>query len=121
MQQGSQFGFAVKVGTYRFEAGKRHSVTLSTANADGNVIADGVAFVKEKCNCEKIRQLAEAALEAIERESLVEPVPSDPVGVVSRLRPPGLRPRTSAAMDRRVHCRRRVAVARWWRASRGDQ
>lgn len=46
MRQGSEHGFAVQIGTYRFKAGNRHTVTLSTANADGNVIADGVAFVK---------------------------------------------------------------------------
>jgi len=46
MRQGSKHGFSVPVGTYRFKAGKRPTVTLSTANADGNVIADGVAFVK---------------------------------------------------------------------------
>jgi hypothetical protein len=34
------------VGTYRFKSGQRSTVTLSTAKADGNVIADGVAFVK---------------------------------------------------------------------------
>ncbi len=46
MRQGSPHGFAVPVGTYRFRAGTRHTVTLSTANTDGEVIADGVAFVK---------------------------------------------------------------------------
>jgi hypothetical protein len=46
MRKGSKHGFSVPVGTYRFKAGQRHSVTLSTAEADGNVIADGVAFVK---------------------------------------------------------------------------
>jgi len=46
MRKGSKHGFSVPVGTYRFKAGKRHTVTLSTANADGNVIADAVAFVK---------------------------------------------------------------------------
>ena len=46
LRQGSKHGFAVQIGTYRFKAGKRHTVTLSTANTDGNVIADGVAFVK---------------------------------------------------------------------------
>jgi len=46
MRKGSKHGFSVPVGTYRFTAGRRHTVTLSTANADGNVIADAVAFVK---------------------------------------------------------------------------
>ena len=39
-------GFTVPVGTYRFKAGARHTVTISTTHADGNVLADGVAFVK---------------------------------------------------------------------------
>ena len=46
MRKGSKHGFSVPIGTYRFKAGRRHTVTLSTTNADGNVIADGVAFVK---------------------------------------------------------------------------
>jgi hypothetical protein len=46
MQQGSKFGFAVAVGTYRFEAGKKATVTLSTTGANGDVIADSVGFVK---------------------------------------------------------------------------
>jgi hypothetical protein len=36
----------VPVGSYRFKAGTSHTVTLSTAGTDGNVIADAVAFVK---------------------------------------------------------------------------
>jgi hypothetical protein len=46
MQQGSSFGFAVAVGTYRFETGKTATVTLSTTGANGDVIADSVGFVK---------------------------------------------------------------------------
>jgi hypothetical protein len=46
MRKGSKHGFSVPVGTYRFKSGQRSTVTLSTAKADGNVIADGVAFVK---------------------------------------------------------------------------
>ena len=46
MRKGSKHGFSVPVGTYRFKAGNRHAVTLSTTNTDGNVIADGVGFVK---------------------------------------------------------------------------
>jgi hypothetical protein len=46
MQQGSKHGFAVAVGTYRFEAAKTATVTLSTTGANGDVIADAVAFVK---------------------------------------------------------------------------
>ena len=48
MQKGSKNGFAVEVGKYRFLAGKKNTVTLSTRDADGNVIADSVAFVKVK-------------------------------------------------------------------------
>ncbi len=46
MRQGSKFGFAVPVGTYRFKAKGNHTVTLGTEGADGKVIADAVAFVK---------------------------------------------------------------------------
>jgi hypothetical protein len=46
MQKGSKFGFAVAVGTYRFEAGKKATVTLSTNGANGDVVADSVGFVK---------------------------------------------------------------------------
>jgi hypothetical protein len=46
MTQGSRHGFAVALGRYPFEAAKTATVTLSTAGADGDVIADAVAFVK---------------------------------------------------------------------------
>jgi hypothetical protein len=46
MRQGSKFGFAVPVGTYRFVASETNTVTLSTAGTNGKVIADSVAFVK---------------------------------------------------------------------------
>jgi hypothetical protein len=46
MRQGSNHGFSVEVGDYRFKAGSTHTVTLSTAGADGKVVADAVAFVK---------------------------------------------------------------------------
>jgi hypothetical protein len=46
MQQGSKFGFAVAVGTYRLLAARSNTVTLSTVGASGKVIADSVAFVK---------------------------------------------------------------------------
>jgi hypothetical protein len=46
MQQGSEYGFAVEVGTYRFEAAKTAAVILSTTGTNGDVIADSVAFVK---------------------------------------------------------------------------
>jgi hypothetical protein len=46
MRKGSKNGFSVEVGKYKFEKGKPATVTLSTRGTDGNVIADGVAFVK---------------------------------------------------------------------------
>jgi hypothetical protein len=50
MQRGSTYGFAVPVGTYRFVAAQTNTVTLSTANANGKVIADSVGFVKIEDN-----------------------------------------------------------------------
>ena len=50
MQQGSTFGFAVAVGTYRFVAAQTNTVTLSTAGVNGKVIADSVGFVKIENN-----------------------------------------------------------------------
>jgi hypothetical protein len=46
MRKGSKHGFAVEIGRYRFKVGGEASVELGTADADGWVIADGVAFVK---------------------------------------------------------------------------
>ena len=46
MRKGSKNGFSVEIGKYRFQAGKPGTVTLSTRDTDGIVIADGVAFVK---------------------------------------------------------------------------
>ena len=46
MAKGSRRGFSVEIGRYRFQKGKPATVTLSTRGTDGNVIADGVAFVK---------------------------------------------------------------------------
>ena len=46
MKQGSKHGFAVELGNYRFKAAKTAKVTLSTIGANGDVIADSVAFVK---------------------------------------------------------------------------
>lgn len=46
MRNGSKNGFAVSIGNYRFKKGGNHTVQISTANTDGMVIADGVAFVK---------------------------------------------------------------------------
>lgn len=50
MQQGSTHGFAVELGTYRFESAETNTVTLSTTGANGKVIADAVAFVKIEDN-----------------------------------------------------------------------
>ena len=46
MRQGSKFGFAVPLGTYRFKAGETNTVSLATSGTDGKVIVDSVAFVK---------------------------------------------------------------------------
>ncbi len=46
MREGSQHGFAVPIGTYRFKAAEINTVILSTTGANGKVIADSVAFVK---------------------------------------------------------------------------
>jgi hypothetical protein len=46
MKKGSKNGFSTEVGKFRFKAGGTNNVTLSTRGTDGNVIADGVAFVK---------------------------------------------------------------------------
>lgn len=46
MKKGSRHGFVTAVGKFRFKAGGAHTVTLSTRGTDGNVISDGVAFVK---------------------------------------------------------------------------
>ena len=53
MRQGSTHGFAVVVGTFRFVASHTNTVTISTAGADGKVIADSVAFVKVENNPEQ--------------------------------------------------------------------
>lgn len=46
MRKGSRNGFSVEVGKYRFKADTPGTVTFSTRDTDGVVIADGVAFVK---------------------------------------------------------------------------
>jgi hypothetical protein len=46
MTQGSPYGFAVPVGTYRFVAAQTNMVTVSTTGANGKVIADSVGFVR---------------------------------------------------------------------------
>ena len=50
MKQGSTYGFAVPVGTYRFMAAQTNTVNLSTTNTNGKVIADSVGFVKIEDN-----------------------------------------------------------------------
>jgi hypothetical protein len=50
MRQGSNFGFAVPVGTYRFVASQTNTVTLSTTGVNGKVIADSVGFVNIGAN-----------------------------------------------------------------------
>jgi len=47
MKQGDKFGFAMEIGTYCFEKGKAAHVTISNEGADGVVVADAVAFVKD--------------------------------------------------------------------------
>jgi hypothetical protein len=37
----------MEIGTYRFEKGKAANVTISNEGADGMVVADAVAFVKD--------------------------------------------------------------------------
>jgi hypothetical protein len=46
MKRGSTYGFAVPVGICRFVAAQTNTVTLSTTNTNGKVIADSVCFVK---------------------------------------------------------------------------
>jgi hypothetical protein len=46
MRKGSRNGFSVELGNYRFKAGQSGSLTISSRDTDGIVIADGVAFVK---------------------------------------------------------------------------
>ena len=46
MRSGNNNGFAVEVGSWFFNAGNTHTVTLSTAGTNGKVVADAVAFVK---------------------------------------------------------------------------
>lgn len=46
MRQGSAHGFAVPIGTWRFDRGGTNTVTLPTVGTDGKVIADAVGFLK---------------------------------------------------------------------------
>jgi hypothetical protein len=45
-KKGDQLGFAVVVGEYYLDKDKPASVTISNANADGFIVADGVGFIK---------------------------------------------------------------------------
>ena len=56
MRQGSTYGFAVPVGSYRFVAAQANTVTLSTTNTNGKVVADSVGFVKIEDNVAKYRR-----------------------------------------------------------------
>ncbi len=53
MKKGSKHGFSSEIGTFSFKAADKNSVALSTRDADGIVIADGVAFVKVTEKAEK--------------------------------------------------------------------
>ncbi len=46
MKKGDRFGFALKMGKYPFKKGDPAKVVISNEGADGNVLADSVAFVK---------------------------------------------------------------------------
>lgn len=48
MKKGSKLGFAVKVGTYAFRKAQPAKIIISTAGADGRVVADSVAFIKTR-------------------------------------------------------------------------
>lgn len=47
MTRGSKHGFAVELGRFELKLGEPASVTLDSTGADGWVVADAVAFVKE--------------------------------------------------------------------------
>lgn len=47
MQQGNKRGFGVAIGTFPFQKGESAQVIISNADADGVVVADSVAFVKQ--------------------------------------------------------------------------
>jgi hypothetical protein len=46
MKEGDKFGFAVRVGAYRFSHAGTARLTISNTGADGTVVANAVAFVK---------------------------------------------------------------------------
>ena len=46
MKEGHRHGFAMEIGMYPFEKGKPAKVVISNEGADGNVVADSIAFVK---------------------------------------------------------------------------
>jgi hypothetical protein len=45
-QKGDRWGFAVVLGKYYLDKDKPSSVSISNANADGFIVADGVGFIK---------------------------------------------------------------------------
>jgi hypothetical protein len=47
-KKGDSLGFAVVVGEYYLDMDKPSSITISNANADGFIVADGVGFIKVK-------------------------------------------------------------------------
>ena len=46
MKKGHKHGFALEVGKYPFKSGQPAKVVISNASANGNVVADSIAFVK---------------------------------------------------------------------------
>ncbi|MBE0556555.1 MAG: right-handed parallel beta-helix repeat-containing protein [Proteobacteria bacterium] len=48
LRQGNEHGFAVEVGTYRFDPKEPALLTISNEGSDGFVVADSVAFVKNQ-------------------------------------------------------------------------
>ena len=46
MKEGDELGFALEVGKYRFDPEKPARITISNSKADGDIIADAVAFIK---------------------------------------------------------------------------
>lgn len=46
MTKGDKFGFAVEIGTYRFQKDRPARVRISNEGADGMLVADSVAFAK---------------------------------------------------------------------------
>lgn len=47
-RRGDKHGFAVKLGSFYFEKNNPAQVIISNENADGEIVADGVGFIKVK-------------------------------------------------------------------------